>query len=141
MNDLETLILPARPRIQFVTVIAFACIAWIIIAADRRALPGWIMNLYDFPGGDKLGHLILFGGLTCLTDLALRGRTLRLGIPLPVAGVGIALLETIEETSLAFLPSRTVSLLDLGASYIGIALGIGIASALRRCGIGAPRRP
>lgn len=41
----------------------------IIVLADLDALPPFIRAIYDFPFGDKLGHLILFGLLNFILTL------------------------------------------------------------------------
>ena len=98
----------------------------IVVAADRAALPGWIRRLYDFPGGDKVGHLLLMGTFAFLADLAARGR--RIAGRVPLGSAVVAGLVTAEELTQALFPARTFSGLDLAASLAGIATGAWLAA-------------
>jgi polysaccharide biosynthesis protein VpsQ len=126
-----------------VLAIAFtAGFAAVVVTADRGALPDGIKRLYDWPGGDKVGHVALLAGLTFFGALAFRGRRVRLGTWAPqLASVVAAAGITLEEASQAFFPGRTLSVADLACSYVGIYLGARAAAALlaRRAPIGAPR--
>jgi hypothetical protein len=140
-----------RPHGRFVSVLlgllALGCVgvfATIVVAADRGALPAGIRRLYDWPGGDKAGHVALLASVTFVVALALRGRRVRLGpwaMPLAAVAVGVGI--TLEEASQAWIPGRTLSVADLACSYLGIALGSWAAAILRtRLGAvpaGAPR--
>jgi polysaccharide biosynthesis protein VpsQ len=107
--------------------------AAIVVAADRGALPNVIRRLYDWPGGDKAGHVVLLGGLAFVVDLALRGRRVGAGPRAPLLGsVLVAAAITAEEASQAFFPGRTLSLVDLACSFLGIYLGGRAATALLR---------
>ncbi len=111
---------------------ALAAFAAIVVAADRGALPGAIQRLYAWPGGDKVGHVVLLAVLGVACDLALRGRVVRLGPWTPsLAGVLVAAAITLEEASQAFFPGRTLSVADLACSYLGVYLGVRAAAALR----------
>ncbi|AHG92787.1 hypothetical protein J421_5252 (plasmid) [Gemmatirosa kalamazoonensis] len=105
--------------------------AAIVVAADRNTLPPFIKHLYDWPGGDKVGHVTLLAVLTLLVDLALGGRRIRLGGLAPQLGsVLVAAAITMEEASQAFFPDRTLSAADLACSYLGVYLGARAAAAL-----------
>jgi VanZ family protein len=81
--------------------------------------------IYDFPYGDKAGHVIVFGILNFLATLTLT-RALPGRDPKRVAlaiGLTLAVLIGAEEYSQKNFPSRTFDLLDLTASYIGLVLG------------------
>ncbi len=102
----------------------------IIYLADTGHL-GFLYSLYDFPYGDKVGHITLLGLVTFPTTLGL----LRLmpGDPRRIAtttAAVIALLISLEEASQAFFPTRTLDPLDLLASYIGIASAAWLAYQL-----------
>jgi polysaccharide biosynthesis protein VpsQ len=116
----------------------------IVLAADRGTLPVGLRRLYDWPGGDKVGHVVLLAMVTFAVALALRGRTWRIGRwSLPVASVVVAVGITLEEASQAWFPGRTLSLADLACSYIGIAIGSwGAAALAARVGVQhAPKVP
>ena len=123
----------ARPLVAMVAAAALLAFAAIVVAADRGALPDAIRRLYAWPGGDKVGHVVLLAGLAFACDLALRGRIVRLGPWTPsLAGVLVAVGITLEEASQALFPGRTLSVADLACSYLGIYLGVRAARHLTR---------
>ncbi len=94
----------------------------IVVLADRGALPGWITLLYNFPYGDKVGHFLLMGLLAFLVNLSLSRRKVRiLSRPVLLGSLIVTVLVTLEELSQGLFASRSASLGDLGASYLGIA--------------------
>lgn len=96
-------------------------IAFIIFEANRGQMPSIIRHLYDFPGGDLVGHFILMGTLTFLIDGAFAwGRDAARPKDVIIVTAVIAFLVTVEEFSQRFFPNRTFSLLDLSFSYMGI---------------------
>ena len=109
--------------------------AGIILAADRGHVWHFVT---DLPLGDKLGHLGLVGTLSLLLNLTLRGRR----APRPFSGIMLGTLlvatgMTLEETSQAFFPSRTLDLFDGLANLAGAAVGELIARFLLRRRTGA----
>ncbi|HKG91071.1 MAG TPA: hypothetical protein VKA84_04195, partial [Gemmatimonadaceae bacterium] len=115
-----------------------------VVAADRGALPAWVRRLYDWPAGDKVGHVLLLGALSLVLNLALRGRRWRPGgvALVRLGSLLLAVAITAEELSQARFPTRTLSAGDLACSYLGIWAG-GLAATwviLRRRGIGAGTR-
>jgi hypothetical protein len=104
----------------------------IIVGADTRSL-GPLYGVYDFPNGDKVGHFVLYGGLTLLTCLAL----IRLQperparqVALMVAGA-ITVVVTLEEFSQFWIDSRSPDARDLLAGYLGVAVFAAIAVAIQ----------
>jgi VanZ family protein len=112
-------------KVLLPTTVLFALlIIWIVVAANAGRIPKALERLYDFPGGDKAGHFILFGVLSYLVNrsaLALfPGRVpARLA---PVVSLSLAALIGLEEWSQSLFPARTMSLTDLLASYAGVGL-------------------
>lgn len=95
----------------------------VVVAADAGALPRELRLLYDYPNGDRLGHVVIFGILAFLFSAAFRG-VLRMGRrSVPVAVVALLAFATLEEVSQQWFPSRHFDLVDLLCSYAGIALG------------------
>lgn len=120
--------------IAFAIVIVGALVA-IIVSADREMMPASIARLYDWPGGDKLGHFVLMGAAAFAVELALGGRRValriaghRLSLRLAPIVVGAAVIA--EECSQLALPSRTFSFLDLAFSLAGVVAGGALATAL-----------
>jgi len=124
----------AGPTItRWATAVVGLVLLAIVVAADRAALPRPVQRLYAFPGGDKVGHAVLVGGLTFVAGLGFTSRTRpAAGVRVPVSPLIIAVLVTVEEATQAWFPSRTLSVLDLLASYAGILLGAGAAHLVRR---------
>jgi VanZ family protein len=105
----------------------------IVVAADRETLPLLLQRVYNYPAGDKAGHFVLFGGLAFLAALGF-GRRARpvAGMSVRVSTLVIVALVTLEEASQAWFPGRTASVLDLLASYAGIAAGVAAAKVIER---------
>ena len=115
------------------TVAIAVALGAIIVAADRGTLPAFLQRLYAFPGGDKVGHGLLFGALAFGATLAVPRRAFAVGrLRVPAAALVVAALVALEEASQARFPGRTLSLADLAASYVGVAGGAVAALALRR---------
>ena len=115
-------------------VVAIAATVLIAVAADRGTLPPALERIHAFPGGDKVGHLGIYGTLAVLLELGVEGRTRRLaGASVSAGGLWVALAATLEEVSQVLYPAtRTPSLLDLGAGLAGIALGVAAARRILR---------
>ena len=94
----------------------------IVIGADTNRLPDLLVRLYRLPRGDKFGHLILFGILSFLLNksaLAFFPKRDPARLVLTVSLL-LAILIGLEEWSQSLFPSRTVSIKDLIASYMGV---------------------
>jgi len=108
-------------------------IATIIVLADLGKL-GFLHFVYNIPYGDKAGHFLLYGILALLIDLALF-RSLPLRSPKRIAvycGLILALLIGAEEFSQQYFASRTSSLNDLIASYLGVAFFSWLAVRIKK---------
>lgn len=103
------------------TVLFGAFLLAIIVLADLGDL-GPLGVLYDFPGGDKAGHIFLYGIMALLLDLTFIQALPRRDPKRIVVAIGLilAILIGIEEYSQRYFPARTYSLLDLSASYLGV---------------------
>lgn len=115
--------------ISGITIIPMIIYILLVTNADRGTLPPFIDSLYNFPNGDKYGHLVIMGVISFCVLL-----TTRLLSPLtrrkPATLISVILLFalfTIEEFSQRLLPSRTFSWLDLICSYGGALIGITLA--------------
>jgi VanZ family protein len=98
-----------------------AFIALLVVLADTHSL-GPLYAVYEFPYGDKIGHVTLYGTLTLLANLALmqlRGG----GSPRTVllASAAMLVVVSLEELSQLLFPARTVDIFDLVASAAGVA--------------------
>ena len=103
----------------------------IIVLADTRKL-GFLYALYDFPFGDKIGHLFIFGLLSLVVNLSVLSNKspsnnsflseLYNKKAVIKTSLILALLVGLEEFSQRWFASRTSDLLDLSASYVGIAI-------------------
>ena len=108
----------------FATFLFSLFIIALVIGADAGKFPQPLKYLYDFPGGDKAGHFILFGVLSFLLDssalvLFPRQNSVRLVLTISLL---LSILIGLEEWSQALFPARTMSITDLIASYAGVTL-------------------
>lgn len=103
---------------------AFALfVLWVILSADLGRMPSFIHALYDFPQGDRVGHVVIYGIFAALLARAFP-RPLRWGrFRLPASITVLALFAAAEECSQSLFSSRTVDLVDLACSFLGISLG------------------
>lgn len=96
----------------------------IILCADKCLIPQYIQNMYNFPGGDKVGHVVLLLLFSLITNLIFYTRKIKIKNNFIFMGsIIIFCLITIEEFSQIFIPSRSFDLLDLLCNYLGIILG------------------
>ena len=94
---------------------------FVVVQADRGMLPAWLQGYRSIPFGDKLGHFVLVGLLAFLINLALEARSIRIGGRVILSGsfyVSIGVL--LEEFSQLAVPTRSFSLSDLVADFLGI---------------------
>ena len=108
----------------FATFLFSLFIIALVIGADAGKFPQPLKYLYDFPGGDKAGHFILFGVLSFLLDssalvLFPKQNSVRLVLTISLL---LSILIGLEEWSQALFPARTMSITDLIASYAGVTL-------------------
>ncbi len=103
-------------------------IMFVIWAANTGEIPAFIRNLYRFPGGDRVGHFILYGILAFLLARAFP-RRLRMGAFFPaLTSLFVAGLALVEEISQFFFSLRTPDLLDLACGLLGILLADWLAA-------------
>lgn len=103
----------------------FALLVWVICLANAGADAVFFDIAKTLPMGDKVGHFVLFGGLTLAVNLALRTRSFRIwrGSRIRVyAGTAVVgVFVVLEELSQAWFPARTLDVRDLLADGLGIA--------------------
>ena len=107
--------------LKWLTLLFGLFIILVIILADTGNL-GILSHIYRIPYADKAGHFILYGILALLINL-----TLFRSLPSQsrkwvavVCGLILSLLIGLEEFSQQYFANRTFSLMDLGASYLGL---------------------
>jgi VanZ family protein len=108
----------------FVTVLFPLLIIAIVIGANADAFPRPFKRLIDFPGADKVGHFMLFGILSYLFNksaLSLFPNRMPACLILTVS-LFLAIVIGLEEWSQSLFPARTMSLIDLLASYTGVTV-------------------
>ena len=93
---------------------SFAVVALIIWLADHRDTQFIFSWVHAVPGGDKLCHFLIFGGLALVANHSLRCRSVLLG------SVAVLILAAAEEVSQLYLPGRSFDLFDLAADALGI---------------------
>lgn len=135
-----------KPHVtRLVALAALAFIVAIVIAADHDALPAWILWFYSWPGGDKLGHFVLMGGLSYAVNRAIGrargGKGLVAAHALLAPGtLAVAVSVALEEWSQMAFRSRSASVLDLAASLAGVAVGALLAARGPATVAGAQKR-
>ncbi len=90
---------------------------------------GILNDLLLFPGADKVGHLVVYGGLTAVAVFGIGDR--RLG-RVPIWPALFLAVSTFDEIRQSTIPGRDVSLADITANITGIALGWLLARSARR---------
>ena len=96
----------------------------IVVVANLDKFPKPLKYLYDFPGGDKVGHFSLFGILSFLLNrsaLTLYPKRNPARLTLTVSLL-LSIVIGLEEWSQSLFPARTMSATDLIASYAGVAV-------------------
>jgi hypothetical protein len=105
---------------------AFTGLVLLIIAiADWGGGPALFPWFYDWPGLDKVGHLVLMGVLAYLVN---RAAGLfwpgRMGLTwMSVPTLVLLVLVTAEECSQLWLINRSFDLWDLGCDFVGLFAG------------------
>lgn len=111
-----------------------APILWLIYQADAGNGRWLFWRVGQIPGGDKLGHFILYGGISFFANLVANGQTFQLlgQTVLKWSAILIAL-ATVEEFSQLCFRWRSFDLWDLAAGAAGIwCLGLLAMRYLRR---------
>ncbi len=115
---------------------AFAFIVFlgfIVFFADTGTMPAAIHRFYNFPYGDKAGHFVLMGLLTLALNLAFSARRIMIMGKRVLLGSALAILVvTAEEITQVFFQTRSLSVLDLGASYLGIVCASMLIGVLQK---------
>ena len=119
---------------KYIAFLFFLFITAVVILADTGNLPHSVRAIYDFPNGDKLGYFILFGLLDFFITRAILSSfssRSRIRVTLSV-GLTLAFLIALEEWSQQFFSMRTFDLIDLLASFLGVAVGGWTAYKIKR---------
>ncbi len=109
-------------KYKFLALFSVLLVLGIVFLANTGGLPQSIRALYDFPFGDKLGHLLLMGLLSFAVNFAiLAGEESSKSTSLVFrTTLVLVFLVTLEEFSQRYFYRRTFSLMDLFFSYLGI---------------------
>ncbi len=112
--------------LKWLTILFALFIILVIILADTGHL-GILAYINRIPHADKVGHFVLYGILAFLINLTLfrslppeRSRGSSRKWIAVASGLILALLIGLEEFSQQYFATRTFSLADLGASYLGL---------------------
>ncbi len=93
------------------------------------------MLVRALPYGDKIGHVVLFGLLALLLNLATGCRSVRLwptSARLLLGSLGVLTFAAVEELSQGFVATRSLDLTDFLADLVGIALATIAAPPIHR---------
>lgn len=118
---------------KWLTILFTLLLATIIVLANMGTMPRPIKMLYDFPGGDRAGHFILYGILAFLANRTALSHISKWTPIRTILTISLLLflLVGLEEWIQNFFPERTPSLVDLSFSYAGILAGAFLASRNR----------
>jgi len=98
-----------------------AFVVFVVVQADRGQFPSFLSWYRKIPYGDTFGHFFLIGLLAFLINLSLGNQALRIrGIPFLKGSFVVVIVVVLEELSQIFISSRSFSLSDLGADFVGI---------------------
>lgn len=112
-----------------VLVLYASLLAGIVVMANLGGTNEVFGLLTGLPFGDKLGHLVLIGGLAGLADVAARRRDWG---RVPAAPLVVGVIALLEELTQIWLPTRSFDLGDLAADLVGIALFTLLSRAIAR---------
>src|SRR5687767_7437402 len=94
-------------RARVLAAVYLLAIAAIVALADAGWLAPLLRGVHALPLGDKIGHLVLMGGLAVVVNLALGARTFTVAGERFLLGSAIVLaIVVLEELSQRFFPSR-----------------------------------
>lgn len=109
-------------------VLSFIFIIWIIIHANLGLDNPFIQFVHQIPGGDKIGHVCVFAGLTFLLNHALSYTSFKLfKLDLWTGSMLILCFALAEEFTQLFFATRTFDLLDILSDLVGISLASALA--------------
>lgn len=128
---------PDSMKIKSAAVLSVMFLVYIAWAADTGRMPAVLRRLYDYPNGDRVGHVVVYGILACLLHLAFPGTRTWLRRRIPVAVTVLFLFGTAEEFSQGLFPRRTPDPVDLSCTWFGIVVGYQVARRLSP----VPREP
>lgn len=101
---------------------AFFCfICWVILKANAGSDSGLFVFVRSVPFGDKLGHVVLYGLLALLANLAFGGRFLKTRWT-QVGSLVVLTFAIGEELTQNFNPNRTLDAFDVAADVVGIGI-------------------
>lgn len=107
----------------------FGFILFVIFAANTGRYRPLFAKIYAIPLADKIGHLVLMGGVAFFLNSWMGCRTLNFrGRSLLLGSVLLAILIVGEELTQIVNPFRTFSLADLSFGLIGVFLGGALAN-------------
>ncbi len=92
----------------------------VAVAADLDAIPPAVRDIYRFPGGDWVGHFVLYGLMAFIGIRAFPRRAKMFSFSLPLAALATACLSALEELSQFWFPTRTPDWRDLSFGLLGI---------------------
>ena len=95
---------------------------WIYIDANTGDYNTMLIMAKSVPYGDKMGHFILYGGLTLILNLTLGLRQIRIaGNEFLLGSVIILIVTFVDEFTQIPQKSRSFEWLDMSSNLLGIA--------------------
>lgn len=101
----------------------FSFLLWTIYVANTGGSNALFEFVNRVPNGDKYGHLVLYGLLALLFNLALKCRYVNIiGVRIYWGTLIVAIFVFLEEMSQFYFPRRTVDIDDLLADAVGLTI-------------------
>ena len=126
-----------KPATNFWLYLATILFTGLVLLISLSATMGWATSWFaavrQIPGGDKLAHFVLIGGMSLLVNLCLRGTKISLlGRGVLLGSFCLFVLVTIEEFTQLGIANRTFDLADLASNYLGIFIFGQLANRLMK---------
>jgi len=112
-----------KMKAKVAALLFFLFLLFVIWAADTGHMPSLFRAMYDFPNGDRVGHVLLYGILSFLLSFAFPRAVQLFRVSLPITIFALLLFSAVEECSQSLFSSRTADAIDLVCSCTGILLG------------------
>lgn len=121
-------------KLKIASVLLIIAIVVVIFLANTGLMPPVMRAIYDFDGGDKLGHFLSMGLLSFMLNWTMTAAHLDFEPATAISKLSAVLMLVVaaEEYSQRFFPRRTSSWFDLAYSFSGLLLGAVLVWFFRR---------
>ncbi len=101
----------------------FGFISWVIFIANTQKNHIIFVWMENIPYADKVGHVVLYGILALLLNIALRYKSIYIfGFNMQIGALIVLTFAGLEELTQYFIPNRTLDIYDFLADIAGVIL-------------------